>query len=93
MEIFYHISWRRNSGAGGSCTSTTVASDTLLTGQGSLTCLSGCSGTVSTMAYKCTDFSISENWSYGENRVLYTFPSEPVLIIGFTGCCWISPFR
>ena len=92
MEIFYHISWRRNSGAGGSCTSTTVASDTLLTGQGSLTCLSGCSGTVSTMAYKCTDFSISENWSYGENRVLYTFPSEPVLIIGFTGCCWISPF-
>ena len=92
MEIFYHISWRRNSGAGGSCTSTTVASGNLLTGEGSLTCQYGCSGTISSMAFRCTDFSESENWSYGENRIFHSFSNQPYVTIGFTGCCWISPF-
>ena len=91
MEIFFQISWRRDSSEGGSCTSTTVANGNLI-GSGSLTCQYGCSGTVSSLAYKCTDFSISENWSFGENRVLYNFTSEPVLTIGSSSCCWINPF-
>ena len=89
MEIFFQISWRRDSIEGGSCTSTTVANGNLI-GSGSLTCQYGCSGTVSSLAYKCTDFSISENWSFGENRVLYNFTSEPVLTIGSSSCCWIN---
>lgn len=93
MEIFYHISWRRNSGAGGYCSSYDVTNGNILLGEGSLTCQYGCSGTVSSMAYRCTDFSIVENWSFGENQLLYkNFSSIPVLTIGFTGCCWISPF-
>ena len=91
MEIFFHISWRRNSGEGGGCTDTTVANGNLI-GSGSLSCQYGCSGTVSSLAYKCTDYSISENWSFGENRINYAFPSEPFLTIGFSSCCWISPF-
>ena len=72
MEIFFHISWRRNSGEGGGCTDTTVANGNLI-GSGSLSCQYGCSGTVSSLAYKCTDYSISENWSFGENRINYAF--------------------
>ena len=92
MEIFFQISWRRDFFSGdGFCTSTTVANGNLI-GYGSLTCQYGCSGTVSNLAYKCTDFSISENWSFGENRVFYNFTSEPVLTIGSSSCCWIYSF-
>ena len=92
MEMFFQISWRRDSfGADGFCTSTTVANGNLI-GVGSLTCQYGCSGTVSSLAYKCTDFSISDNWSFGENRVFYNFTSEQVLTIGYSSCCWINPF-
>ena len=89
MEIFFQISWRRDSSEGGSCTSTTVANSNLI-GNGYLTCQYGCSGTVSSLAYKCTDFSISDNWSFGENRVFYNFTSKQVLTIGYSGCCWIN---
>ena len=92
MEIFFQISWRRDFFSGDDfCTSTTVANGNLI-GRGSLTCQYGCSGTVSSLVYKCTDFSISDNWSFGENRVFYNFTSEQVLTIGYSGCCWINPF-
>ena len=91
MEIFFHISWRRSSSPGGSCTATTIQNGQLI-GSGSLTCHSGCSGAVSTMQYKCTDFSTTEDWSYGERKIFYTFPSSESITIGFSGCCWISPF-
>ena len=92
MEIFFQISWRRDSSEGGSCTRTTVANSNLI-GNGYLTCQYGCSGTVSSLAYKCTDFSISDNWSFGENRVFYNFTSEQVLTIGYSSyCCWVQSF-
>lgn len=93
MEIFYHISWRRSSSEGGSCTTSTVQNGQLI-GSGSLTCKSGCSGTISSMRYKCTDFSTTENWSFGENIVYHTFSvSLETITIGFSSCCWISPFN
>ena len=95
MRIFYHISWRRNSGAGGNCDSNTVSSDNILPGQGSLVCQYGCVGTISQMSYYCTDYSIEENWSFGERQLTHPFTvnGANLVTIGFTGCCWISPFN
>ena len=95
MEISYHISWRRNRAAGGFCNANTVSSGTLVTGEGSLTCQYGCSGTIAAMSYICTDFSIEENWSFGEHRYAHSFtvPVGNVIAIGFTGRDWISPFN
>ena len=96
MRISYRISWRRNSGGGGSCDSNTVSSGNILSGEGSLTCQYGCVGTISSMSYYCTDYSIEENWSFGERQLTHTFAvtgnDANSITIGFTGCCWISPF-
>ena len=91
VEVFYHISWRRNSNAGGTCDSNAIANGNLI-GEGSLTCQFGCSGTISPMLYMCTDFSVTENWSFGENRLTNTFQALPTITIGFTGNAWIAPF-
>ena len=91
MEVSWYISWRRSSGPGGNCDDVTIQNSQLI-GGGSLNCLSGCSGTISSLTYKCTAFSASEDWSFGENLAYYTFPSSGSVTIGYTGCCWISPF-
>jgi len=90
MEISYHVSWRRNSLAGGSCF---VNDGLLLNGEGNMVCQYGCSGTITRMSYICTDFSIDENWSFEECHLTYNFtgPVEGTIAIGFTGRCWISP--
>ena len=95
MEISYRISWRRDSGGGGGCDSNTVEQEILLDGEGSMTCQAGCSGTITPMSYVCTDFSITENWSFGENRIPYVFSStsSSTVTIGFSGNAWISPFN
>lgn len=90
-EITYHVSWRRTF-SGGRCDSSNVGS--LLRGGSRLNCLSGCSGSITYMSYTCTDFSISENWSFGERRLNYDFSGyrDRSVRIGTTGGCWISPF-
>ena len=96
-EISYHISWRRNNGGNFYCDSTTVANGTLLSGQGYLRCISGCSGTITQLSYICTDFSIQEDWSFGERSISFNFSSVTTtsdeVTIGFTGNAWISPFN
>ena len=94
MRISYHISWRRNSGAGGDCNSNTVSSGSILSGEGSLVCQYGCVGTITQMSYYCTDYSVEENWSFGEHQLTHPFTvtGAGLVTIGFTGCCWISPF-
>ena len=92
MEITYHVSWRRDSGGGGRCDSNTIEQETVLSGEGSMTCQAGCSGTITPMSYICTDFSTAENWSFGENRLSYVFSSAHSTVrVTFSGCCWISP--
>ena len=95
IEIFYHISWRRDVGAAYYCDSSTVSSGTLVSGEGSLTCQYGCSGTITAMSYTCTDFSIEENWSFGERRYTHDFTASnsDIITVGFTGGAWISPFN
>ena len=91
MEIFYHISWRRTFVNGTFCNATTIANMDAL-GLGALECQFGCGGRISPMNYFCTDFSVVEDWSFGENRLTHTFQALPSITIGFTGSAWIAPF-
>ncbi|XP_022787832.1 uncharacterized protein LOC111327814 [Stylophora pistillata] len=40
--------------------------------------------------YHCTDFSVQEDWTQGENSFEYTFPDEGPWLISYSSCCWIS---
>ena len=90
------MSYRRTHFTGGNCNSRTVADGRLLPAifEGNLECQYGCSGSVSSMAYYCTDFSIRENWAFGERRVTYDFTASinTTVTIGFSRCCWLHPF-
>ena len=92
MEISYQISWRRNL-AKHECNSTHVANSLLITGESSITCQYGCSGTIiPTISYVCTYFSVEDNWSFGEYHKTHTFnvSDENTITIGTTDCCWIN---
>ena len=91
MEILFYVSWR-HSASGEFCDQSVIDSGTLI-GEGKLRCLSGCSGCVSSMFYRCTDFSIEEDWSFGERLLTHTFDGGPDITIGFTGMAWIAPFH
>ena len=96
MEVFFHMSYRRTHPTGENCDSDTVASGQLLSAsfERNLECQYGCSGSVSSMAYYCTDFSITEDWAFGERRVTYDFimSINGTVTIGFSRCCWIAPY-
>lgn len=74
VEITHRIAWRRDSSQGGTCRDDTIEDEDLL-GSGELICRSGCSGTVGSMRYFCTDFSTIDNWSIGERTYEYDFGS------------------
>ena len=84
------MSWRR-SWSPAFCDQSTINSGGII-GGGNLLCQSGCSGSLGGLHYRCTDFSASEDWSFGENRYSVTFNSGSTIRIGFASCCWISPF-
>ncbi|KAK7073546.1 hypothetical protein SK128_016753 [Halocaridina rubra] len=89
MEIYFRVSWRRSSWEGGNCDQTTIDSGTLLS-SGSIDCIAGCTGSVMSAQYYCTDFSISDDWSFGERREVFTFsPGTQNITIAYTGCCWV----
>ena len=44
------------------------------------------------MSFICTDFSIEEDWTFGERLLAHTFDGGPDITIGFTGTAWIAPF-
>lgn len=58
------------------CDSVSISDRTLVNVGGSLVCFGGCSGTLmSSLSYQCTDYSVDENWKYGQRTVILTFPS------------------
>ena len=69
IEVNHRIAWRRSS-SGNYCDATTITSQTLI-GDGSLSCTTGCVGTLGTLDYYCTDFSSVEDWSSGEKTYTY----------------------
>ena len=93
MEIFFHISWRRSL-SGTFCNQSSIDSGILIGHGGNLECQQGCLvSTISDVFYMCTDFSIEEDWSFGERRLTYTFSGGPNIIIAFTGYAWVHPFH
>ena len=92
VEISFYISWRRDTSSN-KCDSTTVTSGTLI-GKNSLTCQYGCSGTISSLKYFCTEFSVNDNWSFGSNVITYDFStySGGLITVGTKSGDWIKPF-
>ena len=90
MEISFHISWRRDHFP---CDSSIINAGSLI-GDGSLTCQYGCSATVSSLKYMCTEYSIDDNWSFGSNVIMYNFTAHTgrLITIGTAFSGWISPF-
>ena len=71
IEITHRVAWRRSAGSSFYCDSTTITSNRLLSGEGSLQCRSGCGGTIGSMSYYCTSYSVTEDWSAGERTYTY----------------------
>lgn len=90
LSISWRISWRRSSSSH-FCNDTHIKSGSLIGGEGSLKCYSGCNDTIASLTYVCTDYSdtSSNDFSTGKNTVIYE-PTSQQFTFGFTGCCWIS---
>ena len=93
MEIFFHISWRRSFEIEVHCDQSVIVSGDQIGVDGELLCEEGCSGAISNVLFRCTDFSIDEDWSYGERLVTHNFTGGPRITIAFSGNAWISPFN
>ena len=93
MEVFFHLSWRRSYSHATYCDQSVIESGDLIGAGGRLNCEAGCSGSISDVQYTCTDFSVDEDWSFGERLVTHNFTGGPDMTIAFTGGDWISPFN
>ena len=93
MEISYQISWRRSTGTH-ECNSTHVTNSILIDGESTISCMYGCSGTITSLiSYVCTYYSAEDDWSFGEYHKIYFFNSvsdQNTVTIGTYGCCWIN---
>ena len=73
---------------GGSCDQP----GTFISNGAGLVCEGGCFGTITDVGFFCTDYSIDEDWSFGERLVTHNFTGGPRITIAFSGGAWISPF-
>ena len=90
MEIFFHISYRRSDG-NNFCDQSVIDSGNLIGSPGNLVCRRGCSSEsiiIANMTFMCTDFSIENNWSFGERLFTYTFNESANITVAFTGSAW-----
>ena len=96
MEISFQIAWRRDYFRN-KCDEDTIQSRELMDGSnnGKLLCYKGCleKKTGLSMGFHCTDFSVTENWSFGGRSMKFNFtgPGNQVTI-AFEGSDWIAPF-
>ena len=92
MEITYQLAWERDvPNYGGHCDATKIR-DGVLLGKEQLICQYGCSGTISSLQYVCTEFSINDDWSFGSRVISHDFSSASgsFVTIGFTGSNWLG---
>ena len=75
IEISFRIAWRRSFNDNLFCNQSTIDSQALI-GTGSLSCTSGCNGTLGNMSFYCTDYSEVEDWTAG-GRTYQTTISTP----------------
>ncbi|KAK3599694.1 hypothetical protein CHS0354_037165, partial [Potamilus streckersoni] len=81
IEITYRVSWRRSANSH-LCNNNDIISGQLLPGEGSLDCFQGCTGTMTSLNYHCTDFSESEDWTTGTKTFLYNLPTSQDIVFG-----------
>lgn len=75
------------------CNSISIFNGTLVDGGGNFECFEGCSGNlISPVSYYCTDYSVVDNWAYGQRTFNITFPStsDNLYTFGYSSCCWAS---
>ena len=65
IMVIHRIAWRRTFSSA-FCDASTVSAGSLIGPSGSFTCRDGCSDSLGSVQYQCTDFSVSEDWSAGE---------------------------
>ena len=68
------MGWRRSSSRYTLCDQNTINSGRLIGFRDYLECRSGCYGSVGVLYFKCSDFSVHEDWTTGTNSFEYTFP-------------------
>ncbi|XP_041361403.1 uncharacterized protein LOC121377467 [Gigantopelta aegis] len=90
VQITHRIAWRRSYSSSTRCDASTVESGSIIGINDQLLCRIGCSGTVGSMTYQCTDFSVTEDWSAGEKTYNFTFPNNGNFEVSYTGGDWIS---
>ena len=61
--VTHRIAWRRGTAF---CDASTIASGNLIGAGGSFTCTTGCSGSLGSTQFQCTDFNVAEDWSAGQ---------------------------
>ena len=69
VEVTHRIAWRRGTAF---CDASTVAAGNLIGQGGAYACRSGCSGSLGSTQFQCTDFSVSEDWSAGQGSSTVT---------------------
>ena len=90
MEIFFHISWRRDTAF---CNQSVIDSGNLIGQSDNIDCQHGCSESpIANVTFICTAYSIEENWSFGERRFTYMFNETSSITIAYSNGQWISPF-
>ena len=89
MEIFFHTSWRRSS-INGFCNQSVTERGISIGYSGNLVCQHGCSESIisNVRPVVCTDFSIEDDWSFGERRFTDTFNETSNITIALTGGIW-----
>ncbi|XP_044184607.1 uncharacterized protein LOC114949673 isoform X9 [Acropora millepora] len=94
INFNFRLGFRRSSSNSYFCDSAMVAQQRIV-GSGGVWSASHDRGhygsrTVADTGYHCTDFSVSEDWTQGENTFNYTFPDDGPWLVSYSGCCWIS---
>ena len=63
ITVTHRIAWRRGTAF---CDASTVSAGTLIGESGSFFCRAGCSGSLGSVRFQCTDFNVNEDWSAGQ---------------------------
>ncbi|KAK2559237.1 Integrin beta-like protein A [Acropora cervicornis] len=95
LILRFRMAFRRSFSSSYNCDQSIINSGALRGSGGSwiARCSSGSCGsrTIANTGFQCTDFSVDEDWTMGENNFTYTFPSvSKEWVVSYQGCCWIS---
>jgi len=72
--VTFRIGWRRSYDYSTFCDQGIINSGQLIGINDYLICQDGCYGNVGSLLFRCTDFSVNEDWTIGTNSFQFTFP-------------------